>query len=66
MTTQPSGQPIQSDLNMGQKQPSEGREGPTPIIWPWEDPDDQALVTEEVSDDQVEDNLADEDAPFPG
>jgi hypothetical protein len=55
-----------SDLGLGQKQPSEGREDPAPIIWPWEDPDDQTLVTEEVSDDQVDDNMADEDAPFPG
>jgi hypothetical protein len=33
---------------------------------PWEDPDDQTIVTEEVSDDQIEDNMVDEDAPFPG
>ena len=66
MTRQPSGQPMPSDLGLGQKQPSEGREDPAPIIWPWEDPDDQTIVTEEVSDDQVDDNMADEDAPFPG
>jgi len=65
MTTHPSGQPIQSDLNMGQKPPSEGRKDPAPIIWPWEDPNDQTLVTEE-SDDQIEDDPADETAPFPG
>ena len=66
MTTQPGAQPMRSDPGLGQKQPSEGREDSAPIPWPWEDPDDQTVVPEEVSDDPIEDNTTDAGAPSSG
>ena len=69
MTTQPIGQPTQSEPAAGQKPRWEGRKDPpdTPILWPWEDPDDEPIDAEEVTDDQIEENVADEAeaAPLP-
>lgn len=63
MTTEPSGQ---SEFGVGQKPPSEGREDPfdPSIVWPWEETDGEPIDVE-VTDDQIEENLADEAAPLP-
>jgi hypothetical protein len=59
MTTQPIGQPTQSEPAMGQKPRSEGHKDPpdAPVLWPWEDPDDEPIDAEEVTDDQIEENV---------
>jgi hypothetical protein len=68
MTTESSGQHSQSEPDMMQKPPLDGRKDSPPIVWPWEETDDKPPDVEEVTDDEIEDSAEDQAdaAPFPG